>query len=145
MHLIRDVWLVMKGIIRAARKIVAAELEPLGLSSSEGDLLFLLLTGSSGLRQEELAEQLDVDKAAISRTVKSLEAKGYVLRIKDAEDKRAFSISLTEKALAVSSQITAIYDRLYQLVQGNIPSEEFLRMESLLAQIAGNLETWGNR
>ena len=68
----------MKGTISVLpQNSLATELEPLGLSGSEDLLLFLLLHREQpGLRQEELAEQLDVDKAAISRTVKSLGGKG---------------------------------------------------------------------
>jgi predicted transcriptional regulator len=53
--------------LRSARQIINAELEPLNLSGAEGNMLFLLLTGSNNLQQEQLAEQLDIGKAAVSR------------------------------------------------------------------------------
>ncbi|NLY97482.1 MAG: MarR family transcriptional regulator, partial [Clostridiaceae bacterium] len=77
---IRDMWLAMKNVIRTARKTINKNLEPLNLSGAEGDMLYILLTGSNGLRQEQLAEQLDIGKAAASRVIDSLEAKGYVMR-----------------------------------------------------------------
>lgn len=144
MLLIRNVWLSMKGILRAARQIIAHELEPLNLSTAEGDLLFLLLTGSNQLRQEELAEQLDVGKAAVSRAVDSLEVKGYVRRERHPDDRRAYSICLTERAYAVQQEITSIYERLYQRVREGIPDEEFERVEQLLDKAAVNLQSWRN-
>lgn len=144
MLLIRNVWLCMKGILRAARQIIARELEPLNLSTAEGDLLFLLLTGSNGLRQEEIAEQLDVGTAAVSRAVDSLETKGYVRRERHPEDRRAYSICLTEQAYAVQKEIIGIYERLYQRVSMGIPDEELERVEQLLDKVAVNLQSWRN-
>ena len=77
---IQHIWLDMKEILRSARQKINAELEPLNLSSAEGDILFHLLTGSNNLQQEQLADRLDIGKAAVSRAVDSLEAKGYVTR-----------------------------------------------------------------
>jgi MarR family transcriptional regulator for hemolysin len=143
MLLIRNMWLAMKGVLRSARQIIHARLEPLGLSGAEGDVLFLLLTGSDQLSQERLAEQLDVGKAAVSRTVDSLESKGYVTRERRSEDKRTYSVMLTEAALSVGADIVAIYDDLYDLIRSGIDDREFVHLESLLDHVAGNLRSKG--
>lgn len=142
---IRSIWLEMKGILRSARKIINAELEPLNLSSAEGDILFHLLTGSNKLQQEQLAEQLDIGKAAVSRAVDSLESKGYVTRVRQHEDRRAYSVSLTDKALSVGADIRGIYERLYLLVTKGIADEEFIHIESLLSHVAVNLQFGGTK
>lgn len=143
MLLIRDIWMDMKRVLQLARQIINAELEPLNLSGAEGNMLFLLLTGSNNLQQEQLAEQLDIGKAAVSRVVDSLESKGYVIRVRQHEDRRAYRISLTDKAFSVGADIKGIYDRLYMLVRKGIPDEEFIHIESLLSRIAANLENRG--
>ncbi|MDU5082419.1 MarR family winged helix-turn-helix transcriptional regulator [Tissierella carlieri] len=140
---IRNIWLDMKGILRSARQIINAELEPLNLSGAEGDILFHLLTGSNKLQQEQLAEQLDIGKAAVSRVVDSLESKGYVMRIRQHEDRRAYSVSLTDKAFSVCSDIKDIYENLYMLVREGITDEEFIHIESLLSRVAANLQFRG--
>lgn len=139
MLLIRNVWLDMKAILRTARQIINEELKPLNLSSSEGNLLYLLLTGSNKLQQEQLAEQLDVDKAAVSRVVNSLESKGYVIRERHNNDRRAHYICLTNKVALIEDEVKRIYDDLYALVRHDIPDEEVYRIEQLLAQIKNNL------
>ncbi len=145
MLLIRKIWLDMKEILRLARQIINSELEPLNLSGAEGDLLFLLLTGSNNLQQEQLAKQLDKGKAAVSRTVASLEDKGYVNRVRSNSDKRAFNVTLTDKAFSVGEEIKDIYDQLYFLVRDGIPDEEFIHVESLLARVAANLKSQGDK
>lgn len=141
MLLVRSIWLDMKDILRSARQIINAELAPLNLSGAEGDVLFLLLTGSNNLQQEKLAAQLDVDKAAVSRVVNSLESKGYVSRLRQDTDKRAYSITLTDHSVAVGPDIKRIYDQLYQRVRSGIPDDEILQIESLLSRVADNLQS----
>ena len=145
MLLIRNIWLDMKEILRSARQIINAELEPLKLSGAEGDILFILLTGSNNFQQEQLAEQLDIGKAAVSRVIDSLESKGYVTRVRQNEDRRAYRVSLTDKAFSVGEDIKGIYDRLYMLVRKGIADEEFIHIESLLSRVAANLQSLGDR
>jgi DNA-binding MarR family transcriptional regulator len=141
MPFMRTLWLEMKDVLRSARQFINAELAPLNLSGAEGDILFHLLTGSNHFRQEQLAQQLDIGKAAISRAVDSLESKGYVVRVRLEEDKRALSVSLAEKAISAGSTVTGIYERLYTLVKQGIADEEIAQIESLLARVAKNLQS----
>ncbi|HOD92608.1 MAG TPA: MarR family transcriptional regulator [Clostridia bacterium] len=134
----------MKGVIRTARKKINTELEPFDLTGIEGDLLFLLITGSNNLRQEQLAEQLDIGKAVVSRAVDSLESKGYVIRTRHTIDKRAYVISLTDKALKISHCITDIYDNLYNIARTGIADKDFIFVESLLSRISKNLQHNGD-
>lgn len=140
---IRGIWLDMKGILRATRQMINAGLEPLGLSGAEGDILFHLLTGSNGYQQEQLAEQLDIGKAAISRVIDALESKGYVTRTRQMEDRRAYRISLTEEGLSIGPGIRGIYERLYARVKQGIADDEFCRIETLLGRVKANLHPEG--
>jgi len=140
MPFIRRLWLDMKAILRATRQIINGELEPLNLSGTEGDILFHLLTGSDGFQQERLAEQLDIGKAAVSRTIDALEAKGYVARARRPGDRRSLSVRLTDKGLSIGAVVEGVYERLYALVGRGIAEEELLGIESLLARVASNLE-----
>jgi len=116
------------------------ELEPLNLSSAEGDILFHLLTGSDGVQQEQLAEQLDIGKAAVSRAINSLENKGYVTRIRQHGDRRAYSVCLTDKAFLVGADIESIYNKLYMLARKGISDEELIHIRSMLSHVASNLQ-----
>ena len=139
---IRDIWLDMKGVLRTARQIINAELEPLNLSSAEGDILFHLLTGSNGFQQEQLAEQLDTGKAAVSRAIDSLETKGYVIRIRQHGDRRAYNVCLTDKALLIENNIKGVYNKLYMLARKGIDDEELVHIRYLLSRVASNLQQW---
>lgn len=45
----------------------------------------------------ELSERLGITKGAVSQYLKKLEEKGFVCRIQDGNDKRQFSVELTQK------------------------------------------------
>ncbi|MDD3536502.1 MAG: MarR family transcriptional regulator [Candidatus Cloacimonetes bacterium] len=62
-----------------------------------------------GINQELLSQTLNIDKAATAKAIKSLETKGYVYRTKNASDRRANMIFISEYA---RSQKRGIYKEL---------------------------------
>jgi DNA-binding MarR family transcriptional regulator len=63
---------------------------------SYSDSIFLVNIGQKeGTTQEEIANSLAIDKAAIARSVKSMNKKGYVKVVQSTIDKRAKELYLT--------------------------------------------------
>lgn len=134
---IRDIWLHAHHMLRSARQILNERLGPLNLSSAEGNVLLHLLTQGEEMGQEALVAQLDVSKPAISRTLTSLEAKGFVTRRQDPEDGRAYRVRLTAAARAIGPAVEEVYNQLYVLaVQGISQAEldEFVRLFGRMAE-----------
>lgn len=140
--MIRQMWLNMQGVLRSARHKINQGLESLNLSSAEGDLLFLLLTGSNGLSQDELAKQLDKGKAAVSRGIDSLEKKGYVQRSVNQADRRFYSINVTEKGHLVQGEVAEVYQTMYRIATRGIAPAAFEKINELLTQVEKNLDLW---
>jgi DNA-binding MarR family transcriptional regulator len=136
---IRDIWIQMKAVLRMSRQIVNSELASLNLTGAEGDIIFHLLSASDGLSQEELAERLDIGKAAISRTVRSLESKGYIHRERQVDDSRAYSVTLTNAAKDVSEKIEHSYKTVYEAALRGISESEFQSVNRLLKKVYENL------
>jgi len=135
---IMDVWSHAHNMLRSARQIINQGLRPLGLSSAEGNVLLHLFTQSREMGQEQLVEQLDVSKPAISRTLGSLERKGYVTRQRDPDDKRAHRVRLTDKALEAGPTVEQVYNSVYTLAMQGISQEEFGTFVSLFARMSEN-------
>ena len=135
---IRDVWLHAHNMIRTGRQIINKNLGPLGLSSAEGNILLHLLTQGREMGQEQLVEQLDVSKPAVSRTLNSLETKGYVTRQPDPEDKRAQRIRLTDKALEIGPAVEQVYNHVYALALRGITQGELDFFMKLFEHISEN-------
>jgi MarR family transcriptional regulator for hemolysin len=135
---IRDIWLHAHGIIRSGRQIINGNLRPLGLSSAEGNVLLHLLTQGHEMGQEQLVEQLDVSKPAISRTLNSLKAKGYVTRQRDPDDKRAHRVRLTDEALKIGPVVEQVYNHVYALAMQGISQYELTCVLRLTSRISEN-------
>ena len=90
----RDIWLHANNMICSARQIINENLKPLNLSSAEGNILLHLLAQGDEMVQEQLVEQLDISKPAVSRALDSLEKKEYVIRQQDPSDRRAHRVRL---------------------------------------------------
>ena len=133
----RDIWLHAHNMIRSARQIINENLRPLNLSSAEGNILLHMLAQGNEIAQEQLVEQLDVSKPAVSRTLDSLEAKGFVTRQQDPGDRRLHRVRLTERTLEIGPAVEQVYHQLYVLAVQGISGEEldeFLRLFSRMSE-----------
>jgi MarR family transcriptional regulator, transcriptional regulator for hemolysin len=133
---INDIWPLAHNILRSARQMINEELRPLNLSSSEGNILLHLLTRNQILGQEDLVEQLDISKPAVSRALESLELKGYIVRQVDPADKRAKQVLLTNKAKDISARIEVIYNRIFSIAAKGVTEEEIQNFIELFSRVS---------
>ena len=88
------------------------------------------------MSQQELVEDMGVDKAAVTRLVAGLEERGYVIRTADPKEGRAKVIQATEEALQVKDDVIALEEAYYDwLLEGLEPDERAVfctAMEKLL-------------
>ena len=85
----------------------------------------LLICRTSGCSQEDIARELCVNKSTVARTLNYLEEKGYVSRTPQPNDRRQFSVSPTEKMLAVLPEIKEASAEWRLIVSKDIPQDEF--------------------
>jgi MarR family transcriptional regulator for hemolysin len=138
---IRDIWLYANNIIRSARQMVNEDLRALGLSSAEGNVLLHLLTQGRPYRQEDLGDQLDVSKPAVSRALASLARKGYVTREKDPADRRASRVLLTPKAQTIGPRVEQAYNEAYFTATRVLSAEEIEQFIKLFARVSDSFST----
>jgi len=138
---IRDIWVFANNIIRSSRQLVNEGLKPLGLSSAEGNILLHLLTQDRAFRQEELVEQLDVSKPAVSRALDSLERKGYITREKDPSDKRANRVLLTGRARDVGREVEQVYDRVFSIAAEALSEEAVSGFIRIFGRVSESFST----
>jgi MarR family transcriptional regulator for hemolysin len=136
---IRDIWLHANNMLRSARQIINENLRPLNLSSAEGNILLHMFTQGHELGQEQIVEQLDISKPAVSRALDSLETKGFITRQTDPNDKRAHRVRLTDKALENGPAIERVYNHVYTLAMQGISTDEFDYFVKLFNRISENL------
>ena len=135
---IRDVWLHAHNMLRSARQNVNENLRPLNLSSAEGNILLHLLTQSQEMGQEQLVEQLDISKPAVSRALDSLEIKGFVTRQQDPDDRRVHRVRLTDQAREIGPAVEQAYNQLYAIAMQGISQEELDYFIKLFGRMSEN-------
>lgn len=135
---ISDVWGLANNIIRSSRIILNEQLKPLGLSSAEGNILLQLIRVGDMVRQEDLVEQLDVSKPAVSRALDSLEHKGFVTRERDLSDKRACLVMLTPKAYAAAPLLKDAYDQIIKVAEMGLTASDITAFIAVFEKVAAN-------
>ena len=135
---IRDVWLHAHNMLRSARQNVNENLRPLNLSSAEGNILLHLLTQGHEMGQEQLVEQLDISKPAVSRALDSLEIKGFVTRQQDPDDRRVHRVRLTDQAREIGPAVEQAYNQLYAIAMQGISQEELDYFIKLFGRMSEN-------
>ncbi len=137
-HGIQSVWVYANNIIRSARQMVNAELKPLGLSSAEGNVLLHLLNQGEVLRQEDIVEQLEISKPAVSKAVDHLELKGLVRRVKDDTDRRISRVLITQRAREISAELKNSYDKIFTLAAQGLSQEEIEEFITIFGRVSEN-------
>lgn len=133
---IRDIWVYANNIIRSARELINEELQELNLSSSEGNILLHLLTQNRYFRQDDLVEQLDISRPAVSRALESLEKKGYITREKEPFDKRVNWVTPTEKAHQIGPVVEEIYSKIFETATQGVTDEEVMAFITMFAKVS---------
>ena len=88
-----------------------------------------------GRSQEELAQELCVNKSTVARNLNYLEETGYVTRQALPGDKRQFSVFPTEKLLTVLPEIKQASGEWMALLSEGIPAEELAVFDAVLLRM----------
>lgn len=109
------------------------------LNLGVGQYIFLIqLYKNDGINQEELSDSLKIDKANTARAIKRLEEEGYVTRERCKDDKRAYNVFLTEKALNIKEEFFGILKAWEANITEPLTEEEVITVKNILKKITMN-------
>lgn len=111
------------------------ELASYDVSASEIMYLGVLFV-KDGMRQEELAAEFSVDKAAVTRAVGNLEDKGLVIRRSVEGDKRAKEVYLTSEAMRYKDVLLGIQEKWFEKVFDGTDAETCKQFSVVLENLA---------
>lgn len=95
----------------------------------------LAICREPGRSQEELAQELCVNKSTVARNLNYLEDKGYITRQSLPSDKRQFSVFPTEKMFTIFPEIKAASAEWMALLSEGIPNDELNIFNSVLKRM----------
>ena len=121
-------------IARETEKLVLLSLREEGVGTAEIDLIHAL-RHHPGCTQAALAELLHADKAAIARRTKNLEAKSFLVRQDDPNDRRSQLLYPTEKAEAMKASKAEIEASFYEYLTSVLTDDESKTFAVLLNKL----------
>lgn len=98
-----------------------------------------LIHDRSGLRQNELAEYLEMEPIAVGRVVDRLQVAGFVERRADPKDRRAWRLFVTAQARGVMQGMETIARGLRRDATRGVDVEELNAALAVLERIKENL------
>jgi DNA-binding MarR family transcriptional regulator len=78
----------------------------------------------TGISASLIAKSTHMMKAAVSRSLKQLEASEYVIRIQDPNDRRYTLVSITDSGKEKTAHIMSSTQKLFDLITERLSSEE---------------------
>lgn len=127
----------MSILYRIGQMYLANRFEHLDIG--KGQLIFLnALYRQDGLTQEEISYDLRIDKGTTAKALKKLEEQGYVVRLIRPNDKRSYSVHLTDKALAIKDEVRQGFMEWRALLLQGLSDEEQEKMLDILEKMGRN-------
>ncbi len=133
-------------------------LKPYHLNAAEGTVL-LSLYGKNGATerqifdsihdhavgytQDKIIEELQYDRGVMTRTMKALEEKEYVLRIDNPTDNRSYIFSLTQKALDFKPILFGMLHEWKTRLLAGLDDDTLKILKDALEVIAKNATQYG--
>ncbi len=97
--------------------------------------MLVRLYENQGITQEELSSMLSLDKTTIARNLKKLDDQGYIKRIKREDDKRSYSIDVTEKSLKIKDEVYRILHSWEERLNSCLTNDESKQLIILLNKL----------
>jgi DNA-binding MarR family transcriptional regulator len=119
---------------RQMMKELERELAPLELGPGRYLYLFGLYI-RDGRKQQELADVIGVDKAAVTRALSRLEQSGYIVRKNDQEDRRATRVYLTPEGRNLQPKLEAAAIDCIETMTATLDTDERTELRRLLAKM----------
>ena len=129
----------MGRYIKRIKSEEMADIEP-DLKGPHVSCLYYIYKSNGTLTAKEITEVCDEDKAAISRSLDSLEKEGYNVCESKTEKRYKSPISLTEKGKVVAAKIVKKVDKIVDIAGAGLTEENRKIFYESLVLISKNLK-----
>lgn len=119
---------------RVFRKAFNLRIEQYGITGPQWRIIAYLMRRDS-MMQVEIADEIELDKAAVGRTIERLEARGLVRREDCDKDGRARRVVLRPEAVEFGNKIRQEAQEFYSEILSAVSPEEEAQFLSTLSKI----------
>lgn len=118
---------------RTGQELARRRLSPLGLSVQLCGVMNLL--GEGPLSQQELGEQLGIDRTTVVELIDDLEKQGVVERRRNPADRRSYALHLTAKGRTVQKRAARAFDAAVDEFFGPLSAAERKSLADMLTRV----------
>lgn len=115
-------------------KAVDCQLATHDITHAQGGIMVMLASGKY-VTAAELARELYVDSASMTRMVDRLQKRGLIERVRCGEDRRVSNLHLTKDGQALADQLPAVYTSVLNRNFVNFSADEVVTLKTLLRKI----------
>ncbi|QXE17870.1 MarR family winged helix-turn-helix transcriptional regulator [Clostridium sp. 001] len=109
------------------------------LEITSGQFMYIVcICENAGQTQDELSQRLIIDKSTVAKVLSQLETKGFITKRINSNDRRAFNIFPTDKAMAVYPKILEIKDEWHHRLTENLSDIECDVFQKLMEKVMEN-------
>jgi DNA-binding MarR family transcriptional regulator len=131
-------------VARLLRTVFERRVRAFGLTRAQW-LIIARVRRRPGLSQSEIADLLEIEKAPAGRLIGRMEAKGWLERRSDANDKRINRLHLTPAAEKLHAAIWPIAEATVDEALGSLTREERQQLTKLMARVKSRLHALAER
>ena len=121
----------------ALRKAFDRRAVGMGVTRAQWKVLFRV-ERQPGLRQIELADMLDIEPITLSRIIDRLEEAGFVERVADPADRRAWRLHVTARAQPLIEKLHAVADEMIAEAFAGIDPDQIAVARAVLGRVREN-------
>jgi DNA-binding MarR family transcriptional regulator len=118
---------------RTGQELAKRRLTPIGLTVQMCGVMALLADGP--VSQQELGEQLGIDRTTVVELIDDLEARGVVERRRNPADRRSYALHLTAKGRPVQKRASRAFDAAVDEFFGPLSSAERKALADMLTRV----------
>ncbi len=136
----RELGFLLSDAARALRTVVDQRAREVGMTRAQWSVL-ARVQRKEGLKQSDLAAQIDIAPITLARLVDRLSASGLVERRNDPEDRRANRLYLMPAALPILEKLSAIGELVMTEALLGLDDQALSELSDRLLAIKSNLKT----
>ncbi len=96
--------------------------------------------GNNGLSPACIADRIHCDRPTISGIIERLEAQGWIVRLRNSEDKRSVIIQVTDKTIAHMPEFDEIFQDNRSIILNGFTKEEEDAFKNFLLRVIHNFK-----
>jgi len=134
---------LMHDVSRLRRKVFDDVMKPVGITRSQWWVM-AHLSRHDGMSQSDLADVLELGRAALGGLVDRLEATELVRRESTPADRRTKLVFLTDKGRSMIDTMRGQSDRMSEVILAGLDNDDRLRLTEMLTTVKRNLLEYKN-